>query len=119
MSKVLALMYHPEIGTTIEYTDNRISLYCAQYGKCYVCGKELELEDIHCHHKIRKKDGGTDKYSNLVILHKDVHILVHATEADTIAKYLKKLNLNQHQLDKLNRLRSKLQLSEIKREESI
>lgn len=119
MSKVLALMYHPEIGTSIEYTDNRISLYCAQYGKCYVCGRELELEDIHCHHKIRKKDGGTDKYNNLVILHKDIHILVHATEADTIMKYLKKLNLNQHQLDKLNRLRSKLQLSEITREESI
>lgn len=47
MSNVLALMYQPEIGTTIEYTNN----------------------------KIRKKDGGTDKYS----------------------KYVKKLNLNQHQ----------------------
>jgi hypothetical protein len=45
------LMTNPVRGQSAEYNDNRISLYVSQYGKCYVLGIELEVDEIHCHHK--------------------------------------------------------------------
>lgn len=49
-------------------------------GKCAITGKFLEYEEIHCHHIVPVKQQGTDKYSNLIIIHKNVHALVHAIE---------------------------------------
>ena len=40
------------IHISIEYADNRISLYAAQHGKCAVTGSIMEAHDIHCHHSI-------------------------------------------------------------------
>ncbi len=36
---------------SIEYNDNRISKFIAQYGKCAISGMELGKNDWHCHHK--------------------------------------------------------------------
>ena len=49
--------------------------------------------------------GGTDQYSNLVMLETDVHELIHATQAKTIAKYLSLLSLGKTELEKVNRFR--------------
>ena len=38
-------------GRSIEYMDNRVSLYAAQYGKCAITGAVLWIDEIHCHHK--------------------------------------------------------------------
>ena len=61
--------------------------------------------DIRCHHKVPLENGGTDKYSNLVLVTEAVHLLIHATLEETIQKYLKQLQLNKKQLGKLNKLR--------------
>ncbi len=100
------LMRNPIPYRTAAYNDNRISLYCAQYGKCAVTGRKLEIKEIHCHHKLPKYLGGTDEYKNLVIISEDVHRLIHATSPETIRKYLEKLNLDSKQLKKLEKLRS-------------
>ena len=100
------LMRNPIPYRTAAYNDNRISLYCAQYGKCAVTGRKLEIKEIHCHHKLPKYLGGTDEYKNLAIVSKDVHRLIHATNPETIRKYLEKLNLDAKQLKKLGKLRS-------------
>ena len=92
-------------GRSIEYMDNRISLYSAQYGKCAVIGEILWVDEIHCHHKKPVSQGGTDEYQNLVIIREDVHKLIHASKQETINAYLTKLNLNKSQLEKLNKLR--------------
>lgn len=100
------IMLQPQYGKSVEYADNRISLFSAQWGKCAVTGKSFEiLEDIHCHHKKPKCDGGTDKYANLVLILKPVHRLIHATTEETIQKYLTLLNLNNTQIQKVNKLR--------------
>ena len=99
------LMRTPVLNKTIEFADNRISLFAAQYGRCSVSGVDLMPFEIHCHHKIPKENGGTDKYSNLVLVTETVHKLIHATLKETIQKYLKEVQLNQKQLDKLNKLR--------------
>jgi group II intron reverse transcriptase/maturase len=104
---VLRALLRQEIHEqSAEYADNRLSLFCAQYGKCAVTGQVFEvLGDIHCHHKLPREKGGKDNYQNLIIVREDVHILIHATAQPTIGKYLALLNLNKKQLAKLNKLR--------------
>lgn len=100
------LMRNPIPYRTAAYNDNRISLYCAQYGRCAITGKKLEIGDIHCHHKVPKYLGGTDEYKNLAIVSEEVHRLIHATNPETIRKYLTNLKLDDRQLKKLNKFRN-------------
>ena len=110
---MLWLMRNPVRSRTIEYADNRISLYAAQYGKCAVTGRVMEAHDIHCHHKVPVSKGGTDEYANLVLVSKDVHVLIHASEETTIQNYLKILQLEKSELEKLNKLRIKAEMPPI------
>ncbi len=100
---MLARVYLP--NRSVEYMDNRVSLYAAQYGKCAVTGKVLWIDEIHCHHKKPISQGGTDEYKNLIIVHIDVHKLIHATKPETIQAYLDKIKPDKSQLDKINKLR--------------
>ena len=108
-TEMLKFMLHQQLhGRSAEYADNRLSLYCAQYGKCAVTGQEFEtLEDIHCHHKLPRCRGGDDKYHNLILVREAVHILIHSTTQPTIEKCLASLSLSKKQLGKLNKLRLK------------
>ena len=107
------LMRNPIPSRSIEYNDNRLSLYCAMQGKCAITGKILEIDEIHCHHKTPIKSGGTDKYENLLLISENVHILLHATNSETIEKYFKKLCLDSKQRNKLNKYRQILGLAKI------
>lgn len=107
------LMRNPIENQSVEYNDNRLSLYCAMQGKCAITKTILEKDNIHCHHVIPRKDGGGDNYQNLLLIDKRVHILLHATRAETIEKYLEILNLNKAQLNKLNAYRAILNLTAI------
>ena len=49
--------------------------------------------------------GGTDEFNNLVLVHEDIHKLIHAKRKETIERYLEMLSLNAEQLRKTNRLR--------------
>ena len=115
MSILLQLMKTSTPTGSVEFMDNRLSLWCAQYGKCAITGRELMVDEIHCHHKIPKEPPfyGTDRYENLIIVHVDVHRLIHATAPETIAKYLAMLNLTKRQLNKVNSLRKSAGLAEI------
>ena len=110
---MLWLMRNPVRGRSIEYADNRISLYAAQYGNCAVTGVHMEPHDIHCHHQVPVSKGGTDEYANLILICQEVHILIHASLESTIQKYLKSLRLDQDQLAKLNKLRIKAEMPPI------
>lgn len=99
------LMQNPVLDKTIEFADNRISLFAAQYGRCAITGVDLMPYDIRCHHKVPLENGGTDEYSNLALVTEAVHILIHSTLQETIQKHLKELQLNKKQLEKLNKLR--------------
>lgn len=105
MSILHSLMKNPITSATVEYNDNRISLYVAQQGKCAITKKQLSLEEIHCHHKKPKSLGGGDNYANLIILHERIHRLIHATQKCTISAIMQTVQLNKQQLDKLNKLR--------------
>ena len=100
------LLRQPLYGRSIEYADNRISLYSAQTGCCAVTGEKFtSTEEIHCHHKIPKAQGGTDDYQNLILVTATVHKLIHATRAKTIQHYLQTCKPD---IQKLNVLRKKV-----------
>ncbi|MGL4451129.1 MAG: group II intron reverse transcriptase/maturase [Sarcina sp.] len=88
-----------------ELFDNSISLIAGQQGVCHITKIELEIGNMECHHKRPKALGGTDEYKNLVWLCYEAHKLVHATEQDTISKYLEVLKLDEKGLKRLNTLR--------------
>lgn len=99
---------NPILGRSLEYNDNRVSLFAAQWGKCAITGREfLSPDEVHCHHKIPRKNGGGDEFSNLTLVLKELHTLIHATRPETINAYLSVLKLNQTQIKKLNQLREK------------
>lgn len=103
------MMKQPLRGRTVEYADNRISLFSAQWGKCAITGIEFTtLDGIHCHHITPKSKGGTDRYQNLMLILLPVHKIIHATSAQTIDYYLKILNLTDEQINKVNKLREKI-----------
>lgn len=114
MNLLRKLMREPLYDKSMEYADNRISLFCAQWGNCAITGKAFTvLEDIHCHHRVPVWKGGTDAYGNLILVLKPVHILIHAVKEDTIRKYLKLLHLNKTQIEKVNQLREVAGLPQI------
>lgn len=103
---MLKLMRQPSFGYNAEYMDNRISLFSAQWGKCAVTGRDFHtLDEIHCHHKTPKENGGGDEYGNLILILKPVHRLIHAKEAAAISHYRALLDLDQKQMVTLNKLR--------------
>lgn len=104
MKAVHYLMENPSPNFGIEFNDNRISLYIAQKGACYVSKKALKIGHMECHHKNPVSRGGDDKYKNLVYLTAEVHKLVHATTKDTIEKY-KEIMGNDLDYERLNKLR--------------
>lgn len=102
------IMENPIPSQTIEYNDNRISLYSGQQGKCKVTGVKLEIGEMEVHHIKPKQLNGTDAYRNLIYVTYDVHKLIHVTETETINKYLNKLRLNEKELEMVNNLRDKV-----------
>lgn len=108
------LMLNTIKGESAEYNDNRISLYVGQQGKCFVSGKNLEIGQMHAHHKKPKVMGGTDEYSNLIFLTADMHRLVHATESNTIQNIMKanpKTVIDYSRLNKLRNLVGNIEIS--------
>lgn len=98
-------------GHNLEFTDNRISKYSMQNGKCAVTEQFLKADMIHCHHILPKYLGGMDEFSNLVIIHPWVHQLIHSNNQKTIDKYLCLLKLTKKQIEKVNKYREKCNLT--------
>ena len=99
------IMENPIPSESVEYNDNRISLYVGQNGICPISKKFLNVGNMECHHKIPKILGGNDEYKNLILLKTEVHKLIHAIDVETINKYKQLLDLNKIAIKKVNKLR--------------
>lgn len=102
-----AIMRNPIEYASLELNDNRISKFVGQQGLCAVTLLPLRW-DFHTHHIVPVSQGGTDEYANLALVQIEIHRLIHATQPETIAKYLKELNLDAEQLKRLNKFRLKV-----------
>ncbi|WP_437834023.1 group II intron reverse transcriptase/maturase (plasmid) [Niallia taxi] len=94
---------------TIEYNDNRISKFIAQYGKCAILDEKLGINEWHCHHITPFSLSRDDSYSNLIVVHKAIHQLIHLRDKVKIRNLLQSLNLDRKQKEKVNKLRLKCQ----------
>lgn len=84
-----------------------------QNGKCSVSGRFLTANEVHCHHILPRSMGGLDHFDNLTVVHKFIHILIHATQQETIDNYLGYFKLTKEQLEKLNKYRENCNLTKI------
>ena len=112
--EIIKLMKSRIPNRSTEYMDNRLSRYSMQKGLCTVTKLPLIANLVHCHHILPKSLGGNDKFDNLTIVHKDIHILIHATNSKTINKYVEMYSLNNNQVKVINALRAKCKLGSIK-----
>jgi Retron-type reverse transcriptase len=103
--EVTKLMQSSIPDRSIEYKDNRISRYSMKMGKCEITGIYLLAEDVHCHHYRPLYLGGTDKFDNLRILHKEVHGLIHASNKETIRKLMNKIGITENMVEQINKYR--------------
>lgn len=72
--------------TTIKQnlTGNKSLLWRKQGGYCPKCKQYMDPchpKIIHIHHIVARKDGGSNKLSNLVLLHEHCHITIHTNVA--------------------------------------
>lgn len=103
---LIEMMNHSNNNQSIEFNDNRLSLFSAQMGKCSVTQRVFRTtEEIHCHHKKPKEKGGGDEYANLTLVLEPVHKLIHAKTDKTINKYLEIAKLTLFEIKKVNKLR--------------
>lgn len=102
------IMKNPIQNQSLEYNDNRISLYVGQGGKCAITGKKLEIGEMEAHHIKPRSNGGSDEYSNLIWINKLVHMLIHATKTETISKLLASIKPDELMISKINFYREKV-----------
>lgn len=111
--EVALLMKSNIPNRSVEYMDNRISRYSMKMGRCEVTGMYLSAADVHCHHYVPLHLGGSDKFANLRILHKEVHRLIHATCKQTIDGLWAKLGITEPMQNLINQYRTKCELEPI------
>ena len=108
------LREHPPQGHSLEYADCRLSLLSAQKGKCAVSGEWfLQPDSIVCHMKVPKEQGGQERYSNLVLLHRRFLPLLADQDAAALKSICKQLTVTRKQLTKINNLRAAAKLATI------
>lgn len=101
----LMSMNKPDEST--EFRDNRVSKYSSQRGRCRVTKEFLELADIYCHRIIPRDLGGKDNFQNLVIIHRNVHQLIHEEDNERLSILLEKMRITTTQLEIINQFRKK------------
>ncbi len=100
------LRNQPEQNHSLEYTDCRLSLFSAQKGKCAVSGTVFESADeILCFLKVPEYIGGTERYSNMIMVNIMYSIPIFSEDMQRVRESLNFLRINKKQLDKINKLR--------------
>ena len=87
---------------------DQVGVYSRQNGRCAITGQLItNIDQIDFHHVIPRSSGGEDNADNLVAIMKPVHKLIHATEKDTIKKYLEIIQPSDDQIKIINQYRVK------------
>lgn len=111
--EIFFMQSHPISNRSVKYNINRVNKYFEQKGKCYILNNFIPSSEINCHHILPRKNGGGDDIDNLVIIHENIHKIVHMTDKKKIDKIVKKLKLTSNQIKKINNFRSQCKLDNI------
>ena len=99
------IMRNPLLCESVEFNDNRLSLYSAQQGKCAISGEKLTMENIRCLRKVPKYKHGTDEYKNLILVTDTIAKLMDIRDTEKLNAWVKTLKLTDKQYKKLTELR--------------
>ena len=99
------IMRNSLLCESVEFNDNRLSLYSAQQGKCAISGEKLTLENIRCLRKVPQYKHGTDEYKNLILVTDTIAKLIDIRDTEKLEARVKTLKLTDKQYKKLTELR--------------
>jgi len=99
------LLKNPVINESVEFNDNRISLFAGQQGKCYITGKSLNPTNMIIHRRVPKRNGGDDSYSNLIFVTQDAANLINEKDEVKAKNLAYKLKLDSTRLKRVNKFR--------------
>ena len=106
VASMLWLMRHPIPSESVQYNDNRVSLYAGQDGKCAVTGETLDVQACVCYRKSTSCKQGNDSYQNLLLLSSDGLEVVSSQQMDRVSVLAKKHSLSAKAITKVNKLRA-------------
>lgn len=105
MGVMVWLMRHPIVRESVEFNDNRISLFSGQFGRCAITGEYLARGDVVCRRKVPRRNGGTNEYSNLILVTQAVDDMLNEKDAEFAWELSRRLKLDDNKRKKANRLR--------------
>ena len=105
MGVMVWLMRHPIARESVEFNDNRISLFSGQFGRCAITGEYLARGDVVCRRKVPRRNGGTNEYSNLILVTQAVDDMLNEKDAEFAWELSRRLKLDDNKRKKANRLR--------------
>lgn len=104
----------PSEGYSTEFMDCRLSLFAAQHGRCAISGEGFEsASDIACWLKKPVQMGGSERYKNMILLHKRFLVLLQELPEQVLKANVRKLEATAKMITKINGLREQAGLEPI------
>jgi len=103
--EIRILLEYKDNTKSVEFNDNRISVFIAQQGNCYITNRRHSPTDMVCIYKnITETD--RDKYQNLVFVEIPISKAILTESVEQAKMWLMNYGLNSQQKKKLNKIRA-------------
>ena len=103
--EIQILLEYKDTTKSVEFNDNRISVFIAQQGNCYITNRRHSPTDMVCIYKnITETD--RDKYQNLVFVEIPISKAILTESVQQAKMWLMNYGLSSQQKKKLNKIRA-------------
>lgn len=103
--EIRILLEYKDTTKSVEFNDNRISVFIAQQGNCYITNRRHSPTDMVCIYKnITETD--RDKYQNLVFVEIPISKAILTESVEQAKMWLMNYGLSSQQKRKLNKIRA-------------
>lgn len=103
--EIRILLEYKDTTKSVEFNDNRISVFIAQQGNCYITNRRHSPTDMVCIYKnITETD--RDKYQNLVFVEIPISKAILTESVEQAKMWLMNYGLSSQQKKKLNKMRA-------------
>lgn len=103
--EIQILLKHKDTTKSVEFNDNRISVFIAQQGNCYITNRRHSPTNMVCIYKnITETD--RDKYQNLVFVEIPISKAILTESVQQAKMWLMNYGLSSQQKKKLNKIRA-------------
>ena len=103
--EIRILLEYKDTTKSVEFNDNRISVFIAQQGNCYITNRRHSPTDMVCiYNNITETD--RDKYQNLVFVEIPISKAILTESVQQAKMWLMNYGLSSQQKKKLNKIRA-------------